>query len=129
MSTWYESIVDRQIREAQEQGEFDNLPGTGKPLADHGREYDDDWWVKDFIRREDATGALPPTLALRREAEDLAGIVDRHTSEAAVRAFVDAFNAKVRRAQMGLLDGPATVLPTVNVDEVLRGWRRRRRRR
>ncbi|MBI3972709.1 MAG: DUF1992 domain-containing protein [Chloroflexi bacterium] len=26
------SHVDRLIREAQERGEFDNLPGTGKPL-------------------------------------------------------------------------------------------------
>jgi len=28
----WESWVDQQIREAQERGEFDNLPGTGKPL-------------------------------------------------------------------------------------------------
>ncbi len=27
-----ESSVERQIREAQERGEFDNLPGAGKPL-------------------------------------------------------------------------------------------------
>jgi hypothetical protein len=129
MPTWYESSVDRQIREAQEQGEFDNLPGTGKPLSDHGRAYDEDWWVKDWVRREDASGALPATLALRREAEDLAEIVDRRTSESAVRSVVDAVNGKIRRARMGLLDGPATVLPDVDVDEVVRGWRQRRRRR
>jgi DnaJ family protein C protein 28 len=28
----WESWVDQQIREAQERGEFDNLPGTGKPI-------------------------------------------------------------------------------------------------
>lgn len=28
----WESWVDQQIREAQERGEFDSLPGTGKPL-------------------------------------------------------------------------------------------------
>lgn len=28
----YESVVDRQIRQARERGEFDNLPGMGKPL-------------------------------------------------------------------------------------------------
>jgi DnaJ family protein C protein 28 len=28
----WESAVDQQIREAQEQGKFDNLPGQGKPL-------------------------------------------------------------------------------------------------
>ena len=29
----FESAIDRQIREAQERGEFDNLPGRGKPLT------------------------------------------------------------------------------------------------
>jgi Domain of unknown function (DUF1992) len=28
----WESAVDKQIREAEERGEFDNLPGKGKPL-------------------------------------------------------------------------------------------------
>ena len=28
----WEKWVDQQIREAQERGDFDNLPGTGKPL-------------------------------------------------------------------------------------------------
>ncbi len=127
--TWYESVVDRKIREAQERGEFDDLPGAGKPLSDHGRDYAEDWWVRDWLGREGAAGALPPTLALRREAEDLVEIVDRLNSVSAVRALVDAFNDKVRKAHRGLLDGPATVLPTVDVDEVLNGWRRRRRAR
>jgi Domain of unknown function (DUF1992) len=28
----YENAVEKQIREAQERGDFDNLPGAGKPL-------------------------------------------------------------------------------------------------
>jgi DnaJ family protein C protein 28 len=31
LSNW-ESWIDQQIREAQERGEFDDLPGSGKPL-------------------------------------------------------------------------------------------------
>jgi hypothetical protein len=31
--TQYESWIDRQIRQAQERGDFDNLRGLGKPLA------------------------------------------------------------------------------------------------
>src|SRR5215217_7769125 len=86
MVHWYESSIDRQLREAQERGEFDNLEGAGKPLPDAGREYDEDWWVKDWLRREgDGSGVLPATLALRREVEDLPQIVDRLRYEAAVR--------------------------------------------
>jgi hypothetical protein len=29
----FESALDRQIRAAEERGEFDDLPGKGKPLA------------------------------------------------------------------------------------------------
>ncbi|RZU54627.1 uncharacterized protein DUF1992 [Krasilnikovia cinnamomea] len=127
MAQWYESAVDRRIREAQEQGEFDNLPGTGKPLADHGREYDEDWWIKDWLEREGAaSAALPPTLALRREVEDLPAAVDRLRSEQAVRALVAEVNERIRQARVGLLDGPAVVLPPRDPDEVVGGWRARR---
>jgi hypothetical protein len=124
---WYESSIDRQLREAQERGEFDNLPGAGKPLPGAGGEYDEDWWVKDWLQREGATsGVLPPTLALRREREDLDRQVDRLTTEAAVRERVAALNEQIRRARVGLMDGPPTLLPPVDADDVVRGWRRRR---
>ena len=129
MASWYESRIDRMIREAQEQGEFDDLPGAGKPLSDHGREYDEDWWVNDWLRRQDATaGALPPTLALRREAQDLRDTIDRRTSEDDVRAYVAALNEQLRKARAGLLDGPPVLLPPIDVDKAVDGWRERRAR-
>ena len=129
MTTWYESSIDRQLREAQERGEFDNLKGAGQPLPGYGSEYDEDWWVKDWVRREgDSAGALPPTLALRREREDLERIIDRKPSEQAVREYVAAFNEQLRKARAGLLDGPPTLLPPVDADDAVRGWRLRRGR-
>ena len=127
MVHWYESSIDRQLREAAERGEFDNLEGAGKPLRDHGREYDDDWWVKDWLRREGATaGVIPPTLALRREVEDLPGIVDRLRTEAEVRQRVAEVNERLGRARVGLMDGPPLVLPPLDADLVVAGWRERR---
>ncbi|MGX6606424.1 DnaJ family domain-containing protein [Micromonosporaceae bacterium Da 78-11] len=127
MASWYESAIDRQLREAAERGEFDNLAGSGKPLTDHGREYDDDWWVKDWLRREGATaGVIPPTLALRREVEDLPAIVDRLHSEAEVRDRVAGTNERLRKARVGLMDGPPLVLPPFDPDQVVTAWRDRR---
>src|SRR6478735_79842 len=99
MGSRYESQVDRKIREAQEQGQFDNLPGAGKPLSDHGREYDEDWWVKDWVRRE---------------GEDLRETIDRHSTEADVRAYLARLNEQLRKARAGLLDGPPVPLPPVD---------------
>ncbi|GAA2580093.1 DUF1992 domain-containing protein [Winogradskya consettensis] len=127
MGGYYESHIDRKIREAQEQGQFDNLPGAGKPLSDHGREYDEDWWVKDWLRREGAAGgALPPTLAVRREREDVEVTVDKRHSEDEVRAYVSALNEQLRKARAGLMDGPPVLLRPLDADRVVRGWRERR---
>jgi hypothetical protein len=46
-----DSVVERRIREAMERGEFDDLPGSGKPLPDAGTPYDELWWVKAWLRR------------------------------------------------------------------------------
>ena len=127
MAHGYESSVDRQLREAQERGEFDNLPGAGKPLPDAGREYDEDWWVKDWLRREgEASAVLPPTLQLRREAEDLEKLVDRRSTEAGVRELVANLNEQIRKARVGLLNGPPVLLPPFDAEAVVRGWRERR---
>jgi hypothetical protein len=66
----FESWVERQIREAQDRGEFDNLAGAGKPLPGLTGHYDDMWWVKRVVQREHLS-LLPPMLALRKEAEEL----------------------------------------------------------
>jgi hypothetical protein len=126
MTSWYESRIDREIREAQERGDFDNLPGAGKPLPGYGEPYDENWWIKDFVQREQITGVLPATLRLRKEAEDLADRLDRETTETAVRDLVTDLNARIRQAQRGLVDGPPVVLSAFDVDEVVRAWRERR---
>src|SRR5690349_13411993 len=124
MAHWYESSIDRQLREAAERGEFDNLKGLGKPLPDHGQEYDDDWWVKDWLEREGATaGVIPPTLALRREIEDLDEKVDRLRTEREVREYVADLNERIGKARVGLMDGPPVVLPDLDGDLVVEGWK------
>ena len=130
MVHWYESSIDRQLREATERGEFEGLPGAGKPLAGYGQEYDEDWWVKDWLRREGgAAGVIPATLAVRRAAEDLEPAVDRLQAEALVREHVADLNERIGRARRGLLDGPPVVLPPFDADAVVGGWRERRVRR
>ena len=127
MVHWYESSIDRQMREATERGEFDGLSGTGKPLTGYGEEYDEDWWVKDWLRREGGAAAvIPASLAVRRAAEDLPEAVGRLQSEHAVREHVAELNERIDRARRGLMSGPPVVLPPFDADRVVTDWRERR---
>jgi hypothetical protein len=93
---WLESLVERRIREATERGEFDNLPGAGKPL-DLSDADDPDWWIKRFVRREhvDLAAVLPGTLALRREADGFPESLGDLPTEEQVRTVLVDFNARV----------------------------------
>ncbi|MGH3668189.1 MAG: DnaJ family domain-containing protein [Acidimicrobiia bacterium] len=42
------------MREAIEAGEFDELPGAGKPLPGAGVPDDDLWWVREWLNRNQA---------------------------------------------------------------------------
>lgn len=64
----WESWIEQQIREAQEAGAFDQLPGAGKPLPSLIKEYDPLWWVKNLVQREQIS-ILPPSLELLRKVE------------------------------------------------------------
>jgi hypothetical protein len=66
MTARWESAIDKQIREAQARGDFDNLPGTGKPLPDIDQPYDENWWVKNLLQRENEP-TLNALLALKRK--------------------------------------------------------------
>ena len=119
----YESWLDRQIREAEERGEFDNLPGTGKPIPNRNELFDEDWWIKQWIEREQITGLVPTSLKIRKEAEELLETVARESDEGAVRRIVAALNERIDRARRSQVDGPPVYLEPFDVDQVLTQWR------
>ena len=120
--TW----VDLQIRQAMARGEFDNLPGAGKPIQDLGTEHDPDWWLKRMIKREQVSGVLPPALQLRKEDAELDDRLDRHSVESEVRREVEEFNARVLRARYTPVDGPPLVTQPRDVEATVAAWRERR---
>jgi hypothetical protein len=46
--------------------------------------------------------------------------------ETAVRDRVAEINERIRKAWVGLLDGPPVLLSPLDADDVVRGWRERR---
>jgi hypothetical protein len=65
----WDSLAEDRIREAQASGEFDNLPGFGKPIPGIDEPYDELWWVKDKLKREAVELAAGPGLAAGRRAD------------------------------------------------------------
>ncbi len=98
----FEYWVDAQIRAARERGEFENLPGHGKPLANVDGNHDEMWWIKQWLRRENIS-FTPPAIALRKAAEDLL-----ESGGAGTHAAIDyrprtPVEADVRRARIDVL--------------------------
>jgi Domain of unknown function (DUF1992) len=121
----FETWVERQIREATERGEFDNLAGAGKPIADLDKPHDELWWVKQKLRRENLS-YLPPTIALRKEAEDALLAASQAGSEAQVRRIVADINRKILEGNRKAASGPPLNLMPFDVKRVVRTWRERR---
>ena len=122
------SWVDQQLRIAMERGDFDDLPGYGKPIEDLGVEHDPDWWIKKLVERENIA-ILPPALALRKEDAELDGRLDRINVEAEVRREVEDFNARVRKAIYTPPTGPSgppVITRQRDVEAEVVAWRERR---
>lgn len=75
----FDQIVEERIRAAQQRGEFNNLPGSGKPLSysDESRIPEDLRMAYKILKNADC---LPPEVELKKEisrTEDLlAGVTD-----------------------------------------------------
>ena len=121
--------VELQIKQAMERGDFDNLPGKGKPLGDLGSPDDRDWWLRKLIEREQITGVLPAALQLRKDDAELDRVLDREATEKQVRETVEDFNRRIIAARRQLLGGPPVVTPTRDADAEVERWRERRRAR
>jgi hypothetical protein len=122
--TW----VDHQIQQAIDRGDFDDLPGKGKPIEDLGVEHDPDWWLKKLVERERIV-VLPPSIQLRKDDAALDDLLDQQPSEQAAREVVEDFNARVIRARYQLPSGPPLITMPRDVERTLAAWRERRRRR
>jgi hypothetical protein len=114
----------RSVRDAAERGAFDDLPGAGKPLPALDQTYDELWWIKQKMAPE-GLSHLPPTLVLRKEADD-ALVTSQASSGPAFRRIMADINGKINQALRKPLSGPPLNLAPFDVDRVVRKWREMR---
>jgi hypothetical protein len=121
----WESWVERLIRQARERGDFDNLPGSGRPIASLEHSTDELWWVRQLLKRENIS-VLSPALALRKAVEETLERVPTLKSEQQVREAITEINARIVDANRKPLDGPPSNLMPLDVERIVQSWRDRR---
>ena len=121
----WESWIDKQIRDAEARGEFENLPGKGKPIPDLQKPHDELWWVRQLLAREKLS-VTPATLGLRKELEDAVERIGRATREGEVKRLVERINRKIADVNSKATSGPPSDIAPLDLDDVLARWRENR---
>ncbi len=116
------SGVEEQIRKAQQEGLFDDLPGKGKPLEDLDEVYDPGWWAAKLVKREELS-LLPPALELRRKVERELERVRKFRHERDVRRALDKLNADIAKTNASVTSGPSTTIAKLDIDSIVERWR------
>ena len=122
----WDALSERRIQEAQAEGAFDNLPGFGQPIPGIDEPLEENWWIKEKLRREKIS-VLPPVLEVRLEAEKLRESLETIRDEYELRRRVAALNQRIRNAHYS--PAPAMLKLTVealDVDALVVEWRSRR---
>jgi hypothetical protein len=92
-------IVEQRIREAQEKGEFDNLPGHGKPLN-----LDDDSHVPEDLRIAykilKNADCLPPELQEKKEIRQMEDLLASLPDEKERYKLIKKINFRVMKLNM-----------------------------
>jgi hypothetical protein len=99
-----DAIAERRIREAQERGEFDDLPGAGEPLA-----LEDDALVPEDLRAVyrilKNSGFLPPELEIYREIRDVDQLLQRVADDDERTRLMSRINFLLGRSAAGRRHG------------------------
>jgi hypothetical protein len=105
-----DELIERRITEAMREGEFDDLPGKGKPLdlqepyGDHGN-----WLALKILRN---SGFVTDEVRYRKEIEILRARLESAESQSEAKALVREINAIILKLNtMGTNIKPTDIAP------------------
>lgn len=70
----FEAIVEERIKQAQQRGEMDNLPGQGKPLPREDIDFSNEFRLAYKILKN--AGFLPPEVELKKDISAMEQLLD-----------------------------------------------------
>ena len=118
-------LVERRIVEAMQRGEFDDLPGAGKPLHIEPPPpvNEDLWWALKILRQAEV---VPDEIRYRKRIDALRRQVATADSEQEALAAVRALNDQIRKLNRMGTNVIPTTLTTFDEADLLAQWRRGR---
>ena len=84
----WETLIDRQIREAAEEGKFDDLPHQGEPLPNDENPYAAEWGLAFHVLKN--AGFAPPWIEADKEVRELLARREAIVARAAAGAATGA---------------------------------------
>lgn len=95
----FEKIIEERIKQAQAEGEFDNLPGRGSPIA-----IEDDSHVPEDLRLAykilKNADCLPPELELKKEIRQMEDMLEAIPDEREKYRQIKKINYKIMQLNM-----------------------------
>ena len=107
------SWIEQRLDELADEGYFDDLPGSGRPIADLDTQYGSAWWAERWVKRDAARRTSESVRA--RLAGDVAEALTLEPREARerllqIKGAIGALNTHLDSASQ---------LPDFDVDTVL----------
>jgi len=95
----FQKIIEQRIKEAQERGEFDDLPGRGEPLKieDDSHIPEDLRLAYKVLRNADC---LPPELELKKEIRQMEDMLEHIPDEREKYRQIKRINYKIMQLNM-----------------------------
>lgn len=118
-------LVERRIQEAMERGEFDNLPGAGKPLRIEEPPVlnSDLWWALKILKQ---ANFVPDEVRWRKQIDELRARMHGVRDEEELRQVVREMNELIEKLSgMGTNRIPMTWMK-LDEEKAAAEWRRRR---
>ena len=96
---FFSKIAERRILEAIENGEFDNLEGSGKPIA-----FEDETWIPEDLRMAyrflKNAGCIPPELEMRNEIINVCSLINTIDDDEEMMKKIRELNFKLLKFNM-----------------------------
>lgn len=92
----FQKIIEKKIKEAQDKGEFDDLPGSGEPLKieDDSRVPEDLRLAYKILKNADC---LPPELQLKKEIRQMEDMLEKIQDEKEMYRLLKRINYKITK--------------------------------